>query len=43
VNLETAPSCVEAGADVLVAASAIFGSDDPGRAARELRRAAGAA
>jgi ribulose-phosphate 3-epimerase len=43
VNLKTAPSCVEAGADVLVAASAIFGSDDPGRAARELRRAAGSA
>jgi ribulose-phosphate 3-epimerase len=43
VNLETAPSCVGAGADVLVAASAIFGSIDPARAARELRRAAGAA
>jgi ribulose-phosphate 3-epimerase len=43
VNLETAPSCVDAGADVLVAASAIFGSGDPARAARELRRAAGAA
>jgi ribulose-phosphate 3-epimerase len=43
VNLETARSCVGAGADVLVAASAIFGSDDPARAARGLRRAAGAA
>jgi ribulose-phosphate 3-epimerase len=43
VNLETAASCVDAGADVLVAASAIFGSSDPARAARELRRAAGAA
>jgi ribulose-phosphate 3-epimerase len=43
VNLDTAASCVGAGADVLVAASAIFGSDDPARAARELRRAAGAA
>lgn len=43
VNLETAPACVDAGADVLVAASAIFGSDDPARAARELRRAAAAA
>ena len=43
VNPDTARSCVDAGADVLVAASAIFGSDDPVRAARELRRAAGAA
>src|SRR5262245_46401237 len=43
VSLETAPSCVDAGADVLVAASAIFGSDDPASAARELSRAAGAA
>jgi ribulose-phosphate 3-epimerase len=43
VNLETAASCIDAGADVLVAASAIFGSSDPARAARELRRAAGAA
>ena len=43
VNLETAPSCVGAGADVLVAGSAIFGSDDPARAARKLRLAAGAA
>jgi ribulose-phosphate 3-epimerase len=43
VNLETASSCVDAGADVLVAASAIFGADDPAGAARELRRAAGVA
>jgi ribulose-phosphate 3-epimerase len=43
VNLETAASCIDAGADVLVAASAIFGSSDPARAARELRRAAGPA
>jgi ribulose-phosphate 3-epimerase len=43
VNLETARSCVDAGADVLVAASAIFGSGDPAGAARELRRAAGGA
>ena len=43
VNLETATACVDAGADVLVAASAIFGSGDPARAAHELRRAAGAA
>ena len=43
VNLQTAASCVGAGADVLVAASAIFGSDDPAGAARELRSAAGEA
>ena len=43
VNLETASACVDAGADVLVAASAIFGADDPAGAARELRRAAGVA
>jgi ribulose-phosphate 3-epimerase len=42
VNLQTAASCVGAGADVLVAGSAIFGSDDPARAARRLRLAAGA-
>ena len=40
VNLETAPSCANAGADVLVAASAIFGSNDPARAARDLKRLA---
>jgi len=37
VNRSTAPACVEAGATVLVAASAIFGTDDPGAAARELK------
>ena len=40
VNLETAASCANAGADVLVAASAIFGSNDPARAARDLKRLA---
>ena len=38
VSLSTAPSCVAAGATVLVAASAIFGAEDPGRAARDLKR-----
>jgi ribulose-phosphate 3-epimerase len=37
VNLETAPRCVKAGADVLVAATAIFGAGDSVRAARELK------
>ncbi|HIK02051.1 TPA: ribulose-phosphate 3-epimerase [archaeon] len=29
VNIETSPKIVEAGADILIAGSAIFGSDDP--------------
>jgi len=43
VSLETVARCVEAGADVLVAASAIFGAPDPARSARELRASAEAA
>ena len=39
----TASTCVEAGATVLVAASAIFGADDPAAAAADLARAAGGA
>ena len=34
VNAETAPFCVEAGADVLVAGSAVFGAANPAAAAR---------
>lgn len=37
VNTHTAPSCREAGFDILVAASAIFGSSDYTRAIAELR------
>jgi ribulose-phosphate 3-epimerase len=37
VNLETASRCVQAGADVLVAATAIFGAGDAVRSARELK------
>lgn len=37
VNLATAPACVEAGADVLVSASAIFGADEPATAAAQLQ------
>ncbi len=37
VNLETARRCLQAGADVLVAATGIFASDDPRRAARDLK------
>jgi ribulose-phosphate 3-epimerase len=42
VNLQTAARCVRAGADVLVAATAIFGAGDPARSALELKAAAGA-
>lgn len=37
VNLQTAARCVQAGADVLVAATAIFGAGDPARSALELK------
>lgn len=37
VKLENARRCVEAGANVLVAASAIFGAEDPAAAARALK------
>ena len=37
VNLETAPACVEAGAHLLVSASAVFGAPDPARVAASLR------
>lgn len=36
VDASTAPQCVEAGADVLVAGSAIFGAEDPAAAVRAL-------
>ena len=38
VNMETARLCLEAGADVLGAATAIFGRPDAGAAAKDLRR-----
>ena len=40
VDLDTVASVVSAGADMLVAGNAIFGSGDPEAAARELRAAA---
>ncbi len=40
INRETAPLAVAAGADTLIAGSAIFGQADPGSAVVELRRAA---
>ncbi len=43
VNLETAPACVDAGADVLVSASAIFGAEDPAAMAARLAASFGEA
>jgi ribulose-phosphate 3-epimerase len=40
VDAETARTCVQAGANWLVAGSAIFGSADPGRAYNQIARAA---
>lgn len=37
VNLNNAPKLIEAGADVLVAGSFVFGSDDPGKTISELK------
>ena len=43
VTLDTGRRCIEAGATVLAAASAIFGAEDPARAARELKALVGVA
>jgi ribulose-phosphate 3-epimerase len=43
IDVHTAPRIVAAGADILVAGNAVFGSDNPARAIRELRAAAMAA
>ncbi len=43
IDVTTAPLIVAAGADVLVAGNAVFGSPDPERAIRDLRAAATAA
>ena len=40
VSLETIERCAEAGADVFVAGSAVFGADDPDRMVEALRNAA---
>src|SRR5204863_9254434 len=40
IDVRTAPGIVAAGADILVAGNAVFGSADPERAVRELRAAA---
>jgi ribulose-phosphate 3-epimerase len=42
VSLKTAAQCVEAGANLLVAGSAIFGSDDPAEMYSKLVAEAGA-
>jgi ribulose-phosphate 3-epimerase len=43
INVDTAPSAAEAGVDILVAGSAVFGAPDPLAAARAIRAAAEAA
>jgi ribulose-phosphate 3-epimerase len=43
IDVQTAPRIVAAGADILVAGHAIFGSPDPERAIRDLRAAASSA
>jgi ribulose-phosphate 3-epimerase len=40
INRDTAPRAAAAGADILVAGSAIFHADDPAAAARQIREAA---
>ena len=37
INLETAPKVVKAGANILVAGSAVFGAKDPAEVIKELR------
>ena len=41
VDLQTIERCAEAGADVFVAGSAVYGADDPAAAVDALRAAAG--
>jgi ribulose-phosphate 3-epimerase len=40
INEDTAPGAAAAGADILVAGSAVFGADDPAAAVRAIRAAA---
>jgi ribulose-phosphate 3-epimerase len=40
INVDTAPAAVAAGADILVAGSAVFHADDPATAARRIREVA---
>ncbi|HEY2398521.1 MAG TPA: ribulose-phosphate 3-epimerase [Solirubrobacteraceae bacterium] len=42
IDASTAPRCLEAGANLFVAGSAIFGSPDPGEAYRAIARSVGA-
>ena len=37
ISLETAPVAIKAGANVLVAGSAVFGADDPAQMIKDLR------
>ena len=38
INRETAPLCIESGADVLVAGNAVFQSENPAAAVAELKK-----
>jgi ribulose-phosphate 3-epimerase len=40
INIDTAPQAADAGADILVAGSAVFHADDPAVAARKIKEAA---
>jgi ribulose-phosphate 3-epimerase len=40
INIDTAPRAADAGADILVAGSAVFHADDPAVAARKIKEAA---
>jgi len=42
IDVDTAPACAEAGADLFVAGSAVFGAKDPAAAYRALCQAVGA-
>jgi ribulose-phosphate 3-epimerase len=43
IDADTVERCAEAGADVFVAGSAVYGADDPGSVCRALRASADAA
>ena len=39
ITLENAPLCAQAGVDILVAGSSIYGAQDPGQAIAQMRQA----
>jgi ribulose-phosphate 3-epimerase len=42
IDVDTAPACLKAGANLFVAGSAIFGSEDPAQAYRAIAASVGA-